>query len=97
MDKLMVENREFDIEKQLTEYRELVRRRKMLDERIRRTEKEKDSVKPHIYDKVVKEYRDAFDALNQQLEPVERTVSKARADVTTEIEETKGRMSGLQD
>ncbi len=41
MEKLMVENREIDIEEQLSEYRELARQRNLLDERIRRTDAEK--------------------------------------------------------
>jgi hypothetical protein len=97
MDKLMVENMEIDIEKQLSEYRELARKRDLFDERIRRTEAEKASVKPHIYEKVCKEYREALDGLTKEIEPVELAVEKTRNAVAAEIEDIESQMGDLQD
>ncbi|UCH83009.1 MAG: FHA domain-containing protein [Candidatus Latescibacterota bacterium] len=97
MDKLMVENQEIDIQKQLAEYRELTKRRSQLEQRIQRVESEKGSVKDHIFEKVSAEYRDALDSLASEIQPVEQAVEKTRQTILHEIETVEKQMSDLQD
>ncbi|UCG52970.1 MAG: FHA domain-containing protein [Candidatus Latescibacterota bacterium] len=97
MDKLIVDNREIDVEKQLSDYQELAGKRDSLRDRLRRADAEKGSVASHIFDKVHAEYQKELENMIKEIGPLEDDVSKTRMAVADQIKRIQDQTTRLQD
>lgn len=97
MEKVAVDKMMEKVSKHLAKYKKLTGQRAELQERLRKAEEQKHSVRDSIYKKVRDEYKVALKALTADLRPLETTIGEARPMFIAEISDIEKQMKDMQD
>lgn len=97
MEKVMSRRIAEILDDHLPKFKELAKKRRELQNRLSRAEKERDTVKSHIYKKVVTEYQNELSRVEKELAPLEKKIDEVRKMISDELASIDEQQTSLED
>jgi hypothetical protein len=97
MEKSTVDRIDMEILTQFATFKDLTGKRGALEDRMKKAELEKETVKPRIFDKVYGEYRDELQRLQNEIEPLAKEVERARTSIRSELDGIEAQTKEIED